>query len=138
MAVIVQYAIMLDAGFVRENRELVEKRLKDRGITLDLSEFFRIDEERRSALREVEQLKHRTNLVSKEIGEAKARGEDMEARKEEMRVVKEKIKELDDQVRNTESKLNEFLLNVPNLPNESVPVGATAADNVEVRRHEGT
>jgi seryl-tRNA synthetase len=129
---------MLDPGFVRENRELVEKRLKDRGINLDLSEFFRMDEERRSTLREVEQLKHRSNLVSKEIGEAKARGEDMEARKEEMRVVKEKIKELDDRVRNVEAKMNEFLLNVPNLPHDSVPVGASASENVEVRRHEGT
>jgi seryl-tRNA synthetase len=129
---------MLDPGFVRENRELVERKLKSRGMNIDLSEFFAVDEQRRSYIREVEELKRVGNVVSKEIGEAVRRGEDVTARKEEMRVQRERIKELDDLVRAAEEKMQTILLNVPNLPHDSVPVGASAADNVPVREHKGT
>jgi seryl-tRNA synthetase len=129
---------MLDPGFVRENREVVERKLKSRGMQIDLSEFFTIDEQRRSYIREVEELKRVSNIVSREIGEAVKRGEDVTARKEEMRTQKERTKELDDLIRNAEEKTQTFLLNVPNLPNDSVPIGASAADNVPVREHKGT
>ncbi len=129
---------MLDAGFVRENRETVEHKLRSRGLQLDLSGFFALDEQRRTTLREVEDLKHRSNLASKEIGEAKARGEDMESRREEMRKVKDRIKDLDEVVRSVELRMSDFLLNVPNLPGDSVPQGASAENNVEVRRNEGS
>jgi seryl-tRNA synthetase len=75
---------MLDASFVRENREIVEKKLRSRGLNADLTEFFAVDEQRRSTLREAEELKHRSNVVSREIGEAQRRGENVDARKEEM------------------------------------------------------
>lgn len=129
---------MLDAGFVRENRELVERKLKSRGAAIDLTDFFKADDARRATLREVEELKRRSNVVSKEIGEAMKRGEDVDARKEEMRKVKEQIKELDDLVRSAEMKISDFLLNVPNLSHESVPVGKDAGENVNVREVEGT
>ena len=128
---------MLDISFVRENREVVEKKLKSRGLNVNLSEFFDLDEQRRSTLRQVEELKHKSNVVSKQIGEAKGRGEEMEARKEEMRQVKEQIRQLDELVRTAENKMTESLLNIPNLPHDSVPQGGSAADNVEVRRSEG-
>lgn len=128
---------MLDTAFVREHRELVERKLKSRGLKIDLSDFFLPDDQRRAAIREVEELKRQSNVVSKEIGEAVRRGEDVEPRKEEMRRQKDRIKELDDAVRDAEAKMAEFLLNVPNLPHDSVPVGASAAENVETRRHEG-
>jgi len=128
---------MLDAGFVRENREVVERKLKSRGLSINLSEFFTLDEQRRSALREVEELKHRSNVVSKEIGEAMRRGEDVDARKEEMRQSKDQIRELDERVRDVEAKMTNFLMNVPNLPNDSVPAGSSAAENVVVRQQEG-
>src|SRR5262245_30433927 len=129
---------MLDPGFVRENRQLVERKLKSRGMQVDLSEFFAIDEQRRAYIREVEELKRVNNVVSKEIGEAVRRGEDVTARKEEMRSQKERVKELDDLIRTAEEKMQTILLNVPNLPNDSVPIGASAADNVPVREHKGT
>jgi seryl-tRNA synthetase len=129
---------MLDPGFVRENRDVVERKLKSRGLQIDLSEFFGIDEQRRSYIREVEELKRVSNVVSREIGEAVKRGEDVTARKEEMRAQKDRTKELDDLIRAAEEKMQTFLLNVPNLPNDSVPVGATAADNVPVHEHKGT
>lgn len=128
---------MLDAAFVRENRELVERKLKSRGLTADLSEFYLQDDLRRNAIREVEELKRVSNTVSKEIGEAIRRGEDVSGRKEEMRLQKERTKELDERVRSAEIKMEQFLLNIPNLPHDSVPYGKSAADNVEIRRHEG-
>ncbi|MCI0603746.1 serine--tRNA ligase [bacterium] len=129
---------MLDAGFVRENREIVERKLKSRGLQVDLTEFFALVEQRRSSMRDVEELKHRSNVVSKEIGEAKSRGEDMEARMEEMRQVKERIRQLDEVVRSAETRMSDYLLNIPNLPHDSVPVGAGASENVEVRNHQGS
>ena len=129
---------MLDPTFVRENREIVEQKTKitrdeDRLSTSSLS----VDEQRRTAIREAEELKRVSNVVSKEIGEAVRRGEDVSTRKEEMRVQKERIKELDDLIRNAQEKMETFLLNIPNLPNDSVPLGASAADNVPVREHKG-
>jgi seryl-tRNA synthetase len=129
---------MLDPGFVRENREVVERKLKSRGMNIDLSEFYSVDEQRRSYIREVEELKRVSNVVSREIGEAVKRGEDVTARKEEMRKQKDRTKELDDLIRDAEGKMETFLLNVPNLPNDSVPIGASAADNVPVREYKGT
>src|SRR6185312_10152382 len=122
----VKYGSMLDPGFVRENRELVERKLKSRGMKIDLSDFYSDDEQRRSYIREVEELKRVSNVVSREIGEAVKRGEDVTARKEEMRAQKDRTKELDDLIRNAEEKMQTFLLNVPNLPNDSVPIGASA------------
>jgi seryl-tRNA synthetase len=129
---------MLDPTFVRENRELVEQKLKSRGMKLDLTEFFAIDEQRRTAIRDAEELKRVSNIVSKEIGEAVRRGEDVSARKEEMRVQKERVKELDDLIRDAQEKMEKFLLIVPNLPHDSVPVGASAEQNVPIREHKGT
>ena len=128
---------MLDQTFVRENREIVEQKLKSRGMKVDLNEFFSVDEQRRTAIREAEELKRVSNVVSKEIGEAVRRGEDVSTRKEEMRLQKDRIKELDDLIRQTQEKMENFLLNIPNLPNDSVPLGASAADNVPVREHKG-
>lgn len=129
---------MLDSGYVRDKREIVERKLKNRGMDFDLSPFFAADEARRAAIHQVEELKRKSNLVSKEIGEAMKRGEDVEARKEETRKSKEQIKELDDLVRSAEIKMNDFLLNVPNLPHDSVPVGKDASENVIVREIPGT
>jgi seryl-tRNA synthetase len=120
---------MLDATFVRENRELVLRKLRSRGLDIDLSGFFALDEQRRQAIREVEELKRQSNVAAKEIGEAMRRGENAEARKEEMRNVKEQIRILDERVKHAEAGMQDFLLNVPNLPHDSVPFGRDANDN---------
>jgi seryl-tRNA synthetase len=124
---------MLDAGFVRNNRELVETKLKQRGTPMDLNEFFQLDEQRRTAIREVEELKRRSNVASKEIGEALRRGVDVESRKEEVRLLKERIRELDEIVKDADAKMESLLLNVPNIPHESVPVGSGPSENIVVR-----
>src|SRR5437763_12635442 len=100
---------MLDPGFVRENRELVETKLRSRGLHVDLSPFFEAEQNRRSSIREVEEMKRQSNIISKEIGLAVQRGENADARKEEMRKSKERIKELDVQIKIAEARPRDFL-----------------------------
>src|SRR5512143_3689643 len=107
---------MLDAKFVRDNLEMVAARLRDRGAAVDLEEFVKADASRRLRLAEVEQLKHRRNAVSEEVGRLKKAGQDAAALIAEMRGVGEQIKKLDEDVRACDEQIERFLLSVPNLP----------------------
>jgi seryl-tRNA synthetase len=125
---------VLDARFVRDNLELVQKRLRDRGATFDAATFREVDANRRRLLTEAEELKHRRNTVSEEIGRRKRERQDAEALILEMRELGDHVKRLDEEVRACEDGTRAFLLQLPNLPHASVPVGADSAANVEVRR----
>ncbi|MBI3989008.1 MAG: serine--tRNA ligase [candidate division NC10 bacterium] len=125
---------MLDLKFVRENLDLVRRKLKERGSTFDLAELERVDAEWRKLLIEVEELKHRRNVVSEEVGRRKRAGEDAEALITEMREVSARIKKLDDEVKAYDERLKALLLELPNLPHDSVPVGRGSEDNVLIHR----
>lgn len=125
---------MLDLKFVRENADLVRRKLSERGVAFDLDELLRCDLERRRLLTEVEQLKHLRNVVSEKVGELKRRGQDASGEVAEMRGMSARIKKLDEEVRLHEERLQSLLLLIPNLPHESVPIGVGSEDNVEVRR----
>jgi len=125
---------VLDIKFIRDNFELVQEMLRRRGNDLDLSEFTRLDEERRRLLAEVEALKHRRNQVNKEITDLKKTGRDASGLIGQMKEVSARIKELDQLTGQAVQALEKFILEVPNTPHESVPVGRDEADNVEVRR----
>ena len=123
---------MLDLRFIRENPDLVKEALVKLNTTAPLDEILSLDKQRRRLLSEVEALRARRNAVSKEIGKMKD-GDRRQALIEEMREVDERIKGLDDQVRQVEERLNEAMLQVPNMPHESVPVGRDESENVVVR-----
>jgi seryl-tRNA synthetase len=123
---------MLDLRFIRENPDLVKEALVKLNTTAPIDEILNLDERRRGLLSEVEALRARRNAVSKEIGKMKD-GHKRQALIEEMREVGERIKGLDDQVRQVEEQLNDALLQVPNMPHESVPVGRDESENVVVR-----
>jgi seryl-tRNA synthetase len=125
---------MLDVKMVRENLKAVEARLRDRGLALDFGEFLAADESRRRVLTEVEQLKHRRNTASEEVGRRKKAGQDAGPLITEMRDVGDQIKVLDGEVRVHEERMAAFLMTVPNLPHASVPVGPDSASNLEIRR----
>ena len=125
---------MLDLKFVRSNPEKVEESLKKRGGKVSLDSFLKVEAERRRLLAQVETMKAERNAVSQEIGKMKKAGEDAEAKVLEMRELGEQIKAIDSNVKDLESTLEKELLSIPNIPNESVPVGVTDEDNVEVRR----
>lgn len=124
---------MLDPRFIRENLELVESRLKTRGGGVDLGRFRELDTRRREVLLQAEGLKALRNKVSEEISRIRDKSQ-AQGQIAEMREVSQKIKGLDDELRGVEEELENVLLMVPNIPHTSVPVGASEADNVEVRQ----
>jgi len=124
---------MLDLKFVRQNAAQVQAALAKRGLDVTLDEFLQLDERRRRMLFETEQMKNRRNTVSEEIGRLKKAGGDVADTQKQMRDLSQQIKEMDEKVREVEEALNGILLALPNLPDESVPVGVDAGDNVEVR-----
>lgn len=125
---------MLDARFVRENIDAVRDALGKRGYDIDLSGFLSLEEERLRLLRESEELRNRRNVVSEEIGRLKRQGQKADDLIAEMKAVSERIKEIEDTLKGLEDKAGAFLLNLPNIPHESVPVGKDETENVEVRR----
>jgi seryl-tRNA synthetase len=125
---------VLDSRFVRDNLELVQGRLRDRGVTFDAAAFHEVDAGRRRLLTEVEELKHRRNTASEEIGRRKRQRQETGPLVLEMRELGERVKRLDEEVRACEQRMQAFLLQFPNLPHASVPVGTDSAANVEVRR----
>ena len=126
---------MLDIKLLRTEWPKVEQALRRRGAsTEELNNFTELDRKRREWLQESELLKNRRNTVSQEIAQKKRAGENADDLVEQMRAVGDRIKELDELIREVEGELQEKLLRIPNVPHESVPIGASEADNVEVRR----
>jgi seryl-tRNA synthetase len=124
---------MLDTRFVRENIDFVREKMLQRGQEIDLDRFTRLDQERRDILKEVEMLRSERNTVSKEIGKKKKQKEDASELISKMGTVSSRIKELDDLLKETETRFDEFLLTIPNIPHESVVVGTDSDDNPVVR-----
>ncbi len=124
---------MLDMRFVRDNPEEVRQALQNKGEEAALDDFLELDGRRRGRLQEVESLKNRRNTVSKEIGRLKKEGLDATALLEEMRQVGEQIKVMDEELKAMETRMEEILLHIPNIPDAGVPVGSTEDDNIEVR-----
>ncbi|NLV20925.1 MAG: serine--tRNA ligase [Syntrophomonadaceae bacterium] len=125
---------MLDAKMIRANHEKVEQALRNRNMPGALDNFLRLDEERRKLLTQVEAGKNYRNKTSQEVGELKKQGRNADELMEKVRSVSQEIKELDDKIKLVEADLDKILLNIPNLPHESVPVGEDEHSNIEVRR----
>lgn len=125
---------MLDPRFVRENIDVVRDALRKRGYEIDLSYFLNLEEERLRLLRESEELRNKRNVVSEEIGRLKRQGQNVEGLIAEMKTVSERIKEIEGILKGIEDKTRTFLLNLPNIPHETVPVGKDESQNIEVRR----
>ncbi len=125
---------MLDIKFVRENRELVQRMLQQRGYDLELQSILASDQERRQVIKEVESLKHERKAVSDQIAQMKKRGEDASEIITRMRQVSQRIKVLDQELAEREDELHQSLLLIPNVPHETVPVGKDEQDNPVVKR----
>ncbi|MFQ5857765.1 MAG: serine--tRNA ligase [Anaerolineae bacterium] len=124
---------MLDLKFIRENPDEIKVALKKLHTDAPIDEIVELDEERREVLQELEALRHRRNVTSKRIGEMKD-PDQREPLIKEMRGVNQRIGELEDQLRDVEGRLEDAMMQVPNLPHESVPVGADESENVIVRQ----
>ena len=127
---------MLDPVFVCENPDLVEARLRSRGMdpSTDLASLAALEAARRRVLPEVEGLKRDQNMAGESVARAKKAGEDPSAIFAENKARGARIKALEVELAEIDAKRDALLLTFPNLPHESVPAGASPSDNVEVRR----
>lgn len=125
---------MHDLNYFRDHLERFEQMARHRGIELDLDGFRGLDRERRDLITAAERLKAERNKASDEIARLKKSGQNASGLIAEMKRVSEEIKQDDERIAQLDGRLREFLLTIPNLPHASVPVGASAEDNVEVRR----
>ena len=124
---------MHDLKFVRENLDRVKERLATRGGNIDWERFGALDKERREALAESERLKERKNRLSGEIGKLKKSGGDAAPLMKEVEGLTEAIRKAEANLPEIEARFDEFMLTLPNLPHESVPLGHGAEDNPVVR-----
>jgi len=125
---------MLDIALLRKDIAAVAARLKTRPFDLDVEAFNALESERRSVQMRTEELQARRNALSKQVGLLKGKGEDASGVLADVAAIPEQVKVLEGQLSNIQLRLQTYMLNVPNVPHESVPVGRSADDNVEVRR----
>ncbi len=125
---------MHDLNYFRSNLDAVAARLATRGFTLNVEEFRQLDTRRRAAVTEAEQLKAQKNAESAEVGKLRKQGVDTSERQQKIRELGDRIAGLDEQAAKLDDEFRQALASVPNLPHESVPVGAGAEANVEIHR----
>jgi seryl-tRNA synthetase len=125
---------MLDVQLLRNDIDAVARRLGERGAPLDTQRFQTLESERKSLQTRTQELQARRNQASKQIGQAKQKGEDASTLMAEVAEMAGELKNNETRLDALQAELTEFLLGVPNVPHESVPPGRSADDNVEVRR----
>ena len=128
---------MLDIKLIRENPKLVKEnitRRKDPEILKRLDELIKKDERFRIALKELEDLRHKRNVVTAEVAEAKKKGKDSTEKIKQMRIVGEEIADLEEEHARLQEEIRPLLLRIPNLLHESVPPGKDDTENVEIKR----
>jgi seryl-tRNA synthetase len=125
---------MLDIQALRNDLEGVVKQLQKRGFAFDAASFSALEQERKTVQTRTQELQAKRNNASKSIGIAKSKGEDVSAILAEVAGLGDQLKADENLLQELQTKLQNILLNVPNLPHESVPSGQSEADNVEVRK----
>jgi seryl-tRNA synthetase len=126
---------MLDLAFVRDNLALVEEKLRQRGQNPDevLKDFHAIDQKRRAAIKQMEELKAERNKITEAIAKLKKEKQDASAEIEKTRLMREQIPALEKEVEEEDARLRAILTTIPNIPNDSVPVGKSEHDNQVVK-----
>ena len=125
---------MHDLSYFREHLDVFAEMAKKRGAALDLDAFRTLDKERRELITSTEQLKAQRNKASDEIAGLKKAKQNADALIAEMKQVSERIKSADERIAQLDATQRALLLTIPNVPHFTVPVGHSAAENVEVRR----
>ncbi len=125
---------MLDPRLLRSQLDEVAERLARRGYTLDTERFRALEARRKEIQTRTQELQSLRNSRSKAIGKAKAQGEDIQPLLDEVAELGERLKASEQALRELQAELDAFLLEIPNLPDDSVPVGEDEEDNLELRR----
>ena len=125
---------MLDPKLLRADIDSVASKLKRRGYELDIEAFNKLEEQRKAIQVETQNLQNERNTRSKGIGQAKAKGEDIQPLLDEVASLGEKLKTAESALNKIQSELEEVLFGIPNIPDDSVPDGNSESDNIELRR----
>lgn len=125
---------MLDIQLLRNDLDQVAARLATRGFKLNKEAFVALEQERKQAQTRTQDLQAKRNAVSKQIGIAKSKGEEVASIMVEVSGLGDQLKAEEEHLLAIQAQVQELLLNLPNLPHESVPVGRSENDNVEVRK----
>ncbi|MBU4303751.1 MAG: serine--tRNA ligase [Candidatus Omnitrophica bacterium] len=121
---------MLDIRFIRENQELVKNSLKNRALKIDIDGVIKIDDQRRKALTEFEELASQRNKANDEIGVLLKEKKDAKSKISSMKEISKRIGELEVQLKEQEAELSKLLLNIPNLPHASLPIGDASQNKI--------
>jgi seryl-tRNA synthetase len=125
---------MLDPRLLRQEPQLIRRALRERGIELDLDRVLELDERLRELTRLWEEAQHKRKSISQEIGRLMRQGGDVSSLKEEVRVLGERMEAAEKEKQSVQEQLQSLLLEIPNLPHESVPLGRDERDNLEIRQ----
>ena len=125
---------MLDINLLRTDLDIVAKRLGERPFALDTAAFRALEEERKRVQARTQELQAKRNALAKAIGQAKGKGEDTSALMAEAAAANAELEGLPKELDAVQAKLHALLAVVPNIPHDSVPIGRSSEDNVEVRR----
>ena len=127
---------MLDLNFVRDNIPRIEQMLRDRGLNPDavLKDFRTVDAQRRQAIQSAETVRAERNRLSAEIPKLQKSGQDASQLIADAKDMRVQIQELEKAAEEYDTRMSEVLVGIPNVPHDSVPVGKSAEENVEVRR----
>jgi len=127
---------MLDSKFMEENMLEVKRRIESRGAAVDLDQFMALDRGRKEIIKKVEELERERNVGSKKMGELMREGKKDEAGalQEEMKKISSQIKDLGELRSKAEEEFRDYMLTIPNIPNDLVPVGKNEEDNLEIRK----
>jgi seryl-tRNA synthetase len=123
---------MLDIQLLRSDLSSVVQRLATRGFVFDEPQFTALEAERKNVQTRTQELQAKRNATSKQIGIAKSKGEDVSAILAEVATLGDELKAAEENLAVIQAQMQDFLQSVPNLPHESVPVGKSETDNVEV------
>ncbi|MDY9927967.1 serine--tRNA ligase [Methanosarcina sp.] len=125
---------MLELKFVRNNPDIVGRALINRNMGTELIDsLLEYDVAWRECIAEGDGLKHKRNLVTREIAQLKKENKDALPKINEMQGINDRIKEIDDKIRDYKSKINDIMLSIPNIPSETTPIGKDENDNPVVR-----
>lgn len=125
---------MIDPKLLRQDAQAVAEQLAVRGMTFDVAHYQQLEAKRRELQTDMESLQQERNAKSKEIGQAKGRGEDIAPLVAATQNLGEQLDGAKAAFESLQTELDAFLAGIPNLPHESVPPGASEEDNAELRR----
>ncbi|WP_461834551.1 serine--tRNA ligase [Desulfothermus sp.] len=125
---------MLDLKFIQKNPEVVQEAIRKRRMDLNIQDFLKLDEKRKSIIQEVEKLRNQLNTESKEVGKLKAKGQDVSEKVKKLSLISDKIKELEREKKKVEKELFDFRAQIPNIPAKDVPEGDSDEHNVEIKK----